>query len=124
MEAVWPIDAARAKAKAAGVPVYGDKPVAKARQVGVHVFGNGSDAVVLGDCDSSMQRQLTLGNLRLNTHDERQYVVVEGPAPNLSSELRNALHNAAISICKAVQYRSAGTVSFIVDAASNQFFFL
>ncbi|MGA3158724.1 MAG: 5-oxoprolinase/urea amidolyase family protein, partial [Steroidobacteraceae bacterium] len=59
--------------------------------------------IALGERDCSSQRR-------------NQKVIEETPAPGLSAALRSALAAAAIRLGKAVQYRSAGTVEFIVDA--------
>jgi urea carboxylase len=55
-----------------------------------------------------------------------QKVIEETPAPALSPSLRARLCEAAVRLGKAVQYRSAGTVEFIVDAATSAdaFYFL
>ena len=51
-------------------------------------------------------------------------VVEETPAPGINDDLRSQLYSAAIKLGRAVNYRSAGTVEFIVDADSQEFYFL
>jgi acetyl-CoA carboxylase biotin carboxylase subunit len=53
-----------------------------------------------------------------------QKVVEESPAPGLSASTRDALHDAAVAFARAIGYRNLGTVEFVVDAATEEFFFL
>lgn len=92
--------------------VYLEKRIVEARHIEVQVFGDGRGGVVaLGERDCSLQRR-------------NQKVIEETPAPHLRDEVRAALCDAAVRLAKSVQYRSAGTVEFIYDAASEQFYFL
>jgi urea carboxylase len=92
--------------------VFLERLVARARHVEVQVFGDGAGrVVVLGERDCSTQRR-------------RQKVIEEAPAPNLDTEVRGALHDAARALLAPQQYRSAGTVEFVLDAATREFFFL
>jgi urea carboxylase len=78
----------------------------------VQIFGDGKGNVVaLGERDCSLQRR-------------NQKVVEETPAPNLPADTRTALLDAAVQLGKRVNYRSAGTVEFIYDAALDAFYFL
>ncbi|MGV8891614.1 MAG: urea carboxylase [Burkholderiaceae bacterium] len=101
---------ARANFKDAGLFV--EKYVEQARHIEVQVFGDGQGEVIaLGERDCSVQRR-------------NQKVIEETPAPGLSAAQRSALHATAVRLAKAVGYRSAGTVEFVYDAASTQFYFL
>lgn len=92
--------------------LYLEKFIEHARHIEVQIFGDGKGHVAaLGERDCSAQRR-------------NQKVIEETPAPNLPPETRRALFNAAIQLGKAVNYRSAGTVEFILDADSGQFYFL
>lgn len=51
-------------------------------------------------------------------------MIEETPAPNLPEGMAQALCAAAISLGKAVNYRSAGTVEFVYDSVAQQFYFL
>src|SRR5207248_3552205 len=53
-----------------------------------------------------------------------QKVVEIAPAPNLDPVVRQALCDAAIKIGRAVRYENAGTVEFLVDRDTNQFYFI
>jgi urea carboxylase len=84
--------------------IFLEKYLARARHIEVQVFGDGAGQVIaLGERDCSMQRR-------------NQKVIEETPAPGLNARLRTQLCEAAVRLGKAVQYRSAGTVEFIVDA--------
>jgi len=84
--------------------VFLEKYVARARHIEVQLFGDGRGGVIaLGERDCSTQRR-------------NQKIIEETPAPGLSAALRSALCEAAVRLGRAVQYRSAGTVEFIVDA--------
>ncbi|MEM8489834.1 MAG: urea carboxylase [Pseudomonadota bacterium] len=89
-----------------------EKYVANARHIEVQVFGDGKgNAIALGERDCSAQRR-------------NQKVIEETPAPNLSDEVRKQLGDVALRLLKAIDYRSAGTVEFIFDADTSQFYFL
>ncbi len=101
---------ARANFKEAGI--YLEKYVEKARHIEVQIFGDGKGNVVaLGERDCSVQRR-------------NQKVVEETPAPGLSDAQRTDLLAIAVRLGKAVNYRSAGTVEFVYDAATGEFYFL
>jgi urea carboxylase len=92
--------------------VFLEKFVARARHIEVQLFGDGCGAVVaLGERDCSIQRR-------------NQKVIEESPAPALTDDTRRELHAAAVKLGEAVNYRSAGTVEFVYDAARVEFYFL
>src|SRR5690242_15721308 len=89
-----------------------EKFVENARHIEVQIFGDGKGEVVaLGERDCSMQRR-------------NQKVVEETPAPNLTPRIRQALLDAAVRLGKSVNYQSAGTVEYIFDASTGEFYFL
>src|SRR4051794_32573107 len=102
-----------AAAAAAAASAFGDGTVfvepyvERGRHVEVQVVGTS----VYGDRDCSLQRR-------------HQKVVEEAPAPGLSDEVREALHDAARRAAEAVDYRGAGTVEFLYDPATERFWFL
>ena len=51
-------------------------------------------------------------------------MIEETPAPGISDRLRHELSDAAVRLGKAVNYQSAGTVEFIYDVQTQQFYFL
>jgi acetyl-CoA carboxylase biotin carboxylase subunit len=91
--------------------VYVERFVTPARHVEVQVLGDGEHAIHLYERECSLQRR-------------RQKVVEESPAPGLADAVRSGLHEAAVALCTAIGYRSAGTVEFLVDAESGEFFFI
>ena len=92
--------------------LYIERFLPVARHVEVQVVGDGHGAVaVLGDRDCSVQRR-------------NQKVVEEAPAPDLSASLRAGLHEAARALARSVDYRSVGTVEFLVDPARDELNFL
>ena len=100
----------RANFKEAGL--YLEKYVQAARHIEVQIFGNGLGKVIaLGERDCSVQRR-------------NQKVIEETPAPHITEQVRQALCATAIKLGSALHYRSAGTVEFVYDNVSGQFYFL
>jgi len=92
--------------------VFLEKYIERARHIEVQIFGDGAGRVVaLGERDCSTQRR-------------NQKIVEETPAPGLSAETRSALHDSAVRLARAVNYQSAGTVEYVYDVASGEFYFL
>ncbi len=89
-----------------------EKYIGYARHIEVQIFGDGAGEVLaLGERDCSVQRR-------------NQKVIEETPAPNLPQATRERLHEAAVALGRSVSYRSAGTVEFIYDGESEDFYFL
>jgi 3-methylcrotonyl-CoA carboxylase alpha subunit len=92
--------------------VYLERLVSKARHVEIQVFGFGDGrAVHLFERDCSIQRRF-------------QKIIEETPAPHLTPETRAAMAAAAVALARQERYRGAGTVEFVVDAATGSFYFL
>ena len=51
-----------------------------------------------------------------------QKIIEESPSPTLNDEQRQKLFKAALDLCKAIEYRNAGTVEFLVDKDLNFYF--
>lgn len=101
---------AQANFKDAGV--YLEKYVQAARHIEVQVFGDGCGKVLaLGERDCSVQRR-------------NQKVIEETPAPHLSDAQRESLQKTAVRLMESIGYRSAGTVEFVMDAETQEFYFL
>lgn len=101
---------AQANFKDAGL--YLEKFVENARHIEVQIFGDGQGHVIaLGERDCSVQRR-------------NQKVIEETPAPHLNDEQRAYIQEIAIQLMQSVQYRSAGTVEFVMDTDTQQFYFL
>ena len=89
-----------------------ERYVPDARHVEVQVLGLPDGRIVaLGERDCSVQRR-------------HQKVVEETPSPAVAPALRQQLFAAAISAARSVNYRGAGTVEFLLDPRSQQFYFL
>ena len=92
--------------------VFLERFVRVARHLEVQIFGDGAGTVVaLGERDCSLQRR-------------NQKVIEETPAPNLPAQTRAMMMGAAVRLGRAVSYRSAGTVEFLYDQASDALSFL
>jgi geranyl-CoA carboxylase alpha subunit len=107
---------ALASARAEAASAFGDgalmleRYLERARHVEVQIFADAhGNTVHLGERDCSAQRR-------------RQKIIEEAPCPALSAGLRAALGAAAVSAARAVDYRGAGTVEFIVDPAGHAYF--
>ncbi|WP_372871643.1 acetyl-CoA carboxylase biotin carboxylase subunit [Shewanella sp.] len=80
------------------------------RHVEVQVFADSQgNCVYLSDRDCSIQRR-------------HQKVVEEAPAPGLPDSLRKQMGEAAVAAAKAIDYRGAGTVEFLLDVDMSFFF--
>ena len=92
--------------------VYLEKLVRNARHVEVQILGDTHGNVVhLYERDCTVQRR-------------NQKVVERAPAPYLDNVARKALCDAALHLMRAVGYTHAGTVEFLMDADSGQFYFI
>ena len=108
------VDVARREAGAAfgNDEVYLEKLVRNARHVEVQIMGDQHGQVVhLFERDCSVQRR-------------NQKVVERAPAPYLNDARRAELCEAALRLARAVNYTHAGTVEFLMDADTDQFYFI
>ena len=92
--------------------IFLEKYVELARHIEVQIFGDGQGTVLaLGERDCSVQRR-------------NQKVIEETPAPGISDKMRQRLMDAAVRLGRAVNYRSAGTVEYVYDTLTHDFYFL
>jgi len=91
--------------------LYIEKFVASARHVEVQVLGDGHDVVHFFERECSLQRR-------------RQKVWEEAPAAMLPPDVRARLCQSAVDLAKAVHYRGAGTIEYLYDESSREFYFL
>ncbi|PQE32507.1 3-methylcrotonyl- carboxylase subunit alpha protein [Rutstroemia sp. NJR-2017a WRK4] len=105
-------------AKSEGRNSFGDdvmlveKYIATPRHIEVQIFADKhGQAVALGERDCSLQRR-------------HQKILEEAPAPNLAEDIRQDLWEKARAAALAVGYEGAGTVEFIFDNDTNEFFFM
>ncbi|HVZ53055.1 MAG TPA: acetyl-CoA carboxylase biotin carboxylase subunit [Pseudolabrys sp.] len=105
---------ASAEAQAAfGNPeVYCERFFPQVRHIEIQVFGDShGNYVHLGERDCSVQRR-------------HQKLVEEAPSPVLDPVTRRRMAEAAVALVEALGYVNAGTVEFIYDPSSGQFFFI
>lgn len=82
------------------------------RHIEIQVLGDAHGNVIhLGERECSLQRR-------------HQKIIEEAPSPFLTPEMREAMGSAAVEAAKSVGYVGAGTVEFIVDGASGDYFFM
>ncbi|KAK1987217.1 urea carboxylase [Colletotrichum cereale] len=93
--------------------VFLEKYYPRSRHIEVQVFGNGAEVVAFGERECSLQRR-------------HQKVIEECPSPFVERipGLREKMLRAAISYASQLEYKSAGTVEFLVDDETAEFFFL
>jgi len=92
--------------------VYLEKFIEDFRHVELQVLADNYGQVIhLGERDCSIQRRL-------------QKLLEETPSPVLTEEIRNKMGAAAVKAAEAVKYTGAGTVEFIYDYQSQQFYFM
>ncbi|EEE45273.1 pyruvate carboxylase [Roseibium alexandrii] len=105
--------AAKREAKAAfgKDEIYLEKLVQRARHVEVQILGDGDSVVHLFERDCSIQRR-------------HQKVVERAPAPYLDDAKRTELCEYGLKIGRAVNYRGAGTVEFLMDADTGAIYFI
>lgn len=89
-----------------------ERYVEVARHLEVQVFGDGEGTVIhFGERDCSIQRRY-------------QKMLEEAPAAVLSDQTRDRLHQAAVTLLSSIDYRNAGTVEFLYDSKTDEFFFM
>ena len=87
--------------------VFVEKYLERPRHIEVQVLADGHGSVVhLGERECSIQRRY-------------QKVIEEAPSPFVTPEMRSEMGESAVSLAKAIGYRSAGTVEFVVDASGR-----
>ena len=88
-----------------------EKAVVDARHVEIQVFADAHGNVIhLGERDCSVQRR-------------HQKVIEEAPSPAVNADLRGRMGAAAVAAARAIGYRGAGTVEFLL-ASGGAFYFL
>ncbi len=92
--------------------LYVEKYIPTARHVEVQIIGDSFHNVIhLGERDCSTQRRY-------------QKLVEESPAPCLSQETREAMHESAVRLGQAIGYSSCGTIEYLVDPTTEKFYFI
>ena len=92
--------------------VFIEKYIKKSRHIEIQILGDQHGNVIhLGERECSIQRR-------------HQKIIEESPSPKLDDELREQIGKAAVKLAKKIKYQSAGTVEFILDENTNEFWFL
>jgi len=90
--------------------VFIEKFIERPRHIEIQIIADKHNHVIhLGERECSLQRR-------------HQKVIEEAPSPFLDEATRVAMGQQAVALAQAVDYESAGTVEFIVDAERNFFF--
>jgi acetyl-CoA carboxylase biotin carboxylase subunit len=104
------ITQAEARAAFGNEQVYMEKFLEKPRHIEFQVLADAHGNVIhLGERDCSMQRR-------------HQKVVEEAPAPGITAKQRRVMGDRVVEACKAVGYRSAGTLEFLYQ--DGEFYFI
>ncbi len=91
--------------------VYLEKYIEQPRHIEVQILAdNHGNMVHLFERDCSLQRR-------------HQKLVEESPAPNLPTEVRQAICDAAVKMVRAAHYQNAGTCEFLLDK-QHRFYFI
>jgi propionyl-CoA carboxylase alpha chain len=102
--------ASEAKSSFADDRIFIEKYIEEPRHIEIQVLGDTfGNLVYLGERECSIQRR-------------HQKVLEEAPSPFLNNDTRKAMGRQAVALARAVGYRSAGTVEFIVDRERNFYF--
>ena len=89
-----------------------ERYVESARHIEIQLFGESDGRLVaLGERDCSVQRR-------------HQKIIEESPSPFVDGKMRRALNDVAVRAGEAIAYRNAGTVEFVVDAETGEYYFL
>jgi len=108
------LEEARREAEAAfgNDAIFLERYIRRARHVEVQILGDRHGNVLhLFERDCSVQRR-------------HQKVVEVAPAQGLADEIRHSLADAAVQLAKAAGYYNAGTVEFLVDADTGEWYFI
>ncbi|WP_404380629.1 acetyl-CoA carboxylase biotin carboxylase subunit [Caenispirillum salinarum] len=89
--------------------VFIEKFIEQPRHIEIQVLSDGETCLYVGERECSIQRR-------------HQKVIEEAPSPFIDEATRKAMGEQAVALSKAVDYKSAGTVEFIVDANRNFYF--
>jgi acetyl-CoA carboxylase biotin carboxylase subunit len=105
-------ETARSEAERAfgSADVYVEKYLERPRHIEIQVFGDSAGRIVhLGERECTIQRR-------------HQKLIEESPSPAISQEMRQQMGDAAIRLCRTVNYQNAGTIEFLFQ--DGQFYFM
>lgn len=92
--------------------VFLERYVSRARHIEIQILGDSHGNVIhLGERECSIQRR-------------HQKILEESPSPRVDDAMRETMGDAALRLARGLAYESAGTVEFLVDDDTGDFFFL
>ena len=92
--------------------VFFERYIEKSRHIEIQILGDAHGNIVhLGERECSIQRR-------------HQKIIEESPSPRISEDTRKKMGSAAIKLAKKIKYQSAGTVEFLLDDDTEEFWFL
>lgn len=92
--------------------IFIERYVEKSRHIEIQILcDTHGNTVHLGERECSIQRR-------------HQKIIEESPSPRISEDIRNKMGDAAIKLAKKIKYQSAGTVEFLFDDKTEEFWFL
>ncbi len=91
--------------------VYIERYLKNIRHIEVQVVSDGDTTIHVGERDCTVQRR-------------NQKLIEEAPSPALDDGIREAMYQAAVRLCEAVNYKNAGTVEFVFDNETRKFYFI
>lgn len=101
---------AEAQAAFGDARVFAEKYITQPRHIEIQILADAyGNTVHLGERECSIQRR-------------HQKIIEEAPSPFVSQALRDEMGAQAVALARAVGYRSAGTVEFVVDGVGNFYF--
>ena len=92
--------------------IFIERYIPVSRHIEIQILGDSQGNIVhLGERECSIQRR-------------HQKIIEESPSPRVNPEMREAMGTAALKLAKKLKYESAGTVEFLVDDKTGEFWFL
>ena len=92
--------------------VFFERYIEKSRHIEIQILGDAHGNIVhLGERECSIQRR-------------HQKIIEESPSPRISEDTRKKMGSAAIKLAKKIKYQSVGTVEFLLDDDTEEFWFL
>ena len=107
----FPVAQREAQAAFGSGAVYLERFIHRARHIEVQILGDGERVVHLFERECSLQRR-------------RQKVFEEAPSAALNEDQREALCASAVRLAQSLGYRGAGTLEYLFDEHSGEFFFI
>jgi len=108
---LMPLAQAEASAAFGDDGIYLERVIRDARHVEVQILGDGQKVIHLYERECSLQRR-------------RQKIWEEAPASCLDDKTRQEICLASVKLAEAVNYKGAGTIEYLYEPESNEFFFM